>query len=83
MSTPETPGDEGTTSGAVITLSDGTLAHLVEGDDGCAARPVRDADELWSSVPDLPDHGAALQLLDTVQKTIRAALPPDRTSEVD
>ena len=60
--------------GALVT----DLDPIVDG-----ARPVRDADELWSPVPDLPDYGAALQLLDTVQETMRAALPPDRTSEVD
>lgn len=45
------------------------------------ALPVRDADEMWSPVPDLPDIGHALRALDGARATgeaVRAALRPDR-----
>lgn len=55
--------------GALVT----DLDPIVDG-----AAPVHDADALWSPVPDLPDLGAALRLVDTMKEAVRGVLPPDR-----
>ncbi|TQL70738.1 hypothetical protein FB381_4680 [Nocardioides albertanoniae] len=42
--------------------------------DGAA--PIRDADELWSPVPNLPDASAALKLLEQARQAVETLRPP-------
>lgn len=64
--------DGDSSRGALVT----DIGPIIDG-----APPVRDADELWSPTPDLPDIDHALRALDRARATgeaVRAALRPDR-----